>query len=162
MREQFVAAGGAGVHCFSVAFDASTLSWENFRSDIIGATDPTRAAPGSLRADILEQWRALGLPARPSMAANGVHASAGPLEGLKERLIWLHGDLAFAHQAIAADPFGAKLLATGVAAGDLATLLSGNPFVSPPDGSAPEKIFDLTEGMDSAAVLALAPRLSLA
>ena len=50
---------------------------------MIGATNPSVAAAGSCRARLLEAWEDLGLTEAPGMPNNGVHASAGPLEGLK-------------------------------------------------------------------------------
>lgn len=86
---------------------------------IIGATNPTAAQPGSVRQKILADWQgglrriravarhgaavqlhlgggaALGLASEPNTGDNGVHASAGPLEGLRERMVrivmpWCH------------------------------------------------------------------------
>jgi hypothetical protein len=75
---------------------------------IIGATNPTAAQPGSVRQKILADWQgepsascamhdqytqqrwcgaALGLASEPNTGDNGVHASAGPLEGLRERMV---------------------------------------------------------------------------
>ena len=56
---------------------------------VLGATDPTQAAAGSLRRQILERWRELGLKAEPNVGDNGVHASASPFEGLAERMNWI-------------------------------------------------------------------------
>ena len=40
------------------------------------------------RRAILDDWRALGLPACPDTGDNGVHASASPFEALSERVNW--------------------------------------------------------------------------
>jgi len=74
---------------YCVEFKEDELSWAAFRKRIIGATDPEVAEPGSLRAEILNRWEALGLMKIPDLGLNGIHASAGPFEGLKERIIWL-------------------------------------------------------------------------
>ena len=102
----------------------------------------------------------MGLPAQPSMAANGCHASAGPLEGLKERLVWAQRDKAYSASGLAADPFGAQLLDAGVPVATLQHWLATNPPVCAPGGAA-DKVFDLTEGLDSSKVLALAPTLEV-
>mmetsp|Transcript_141091 Transcript_141091/g.367249 ORF Transcript_141091/g.367249 Transcript_141091/m.367249 type:complete len:1799 (+) Transcript_141091:59-5455(+) len=81
-------AHGAEVLYFVVEFDPARLSWRQFRSEIVGATNPLKASPKSMRAQLHQHWRALGLPAAPDMLNNGVHASAGPLEGLRERMLW--------------------------------------------------------------------------
>ena len=59
------------------------IAWSDARSNFIGATDPTKANPGSLRREFLEQKEALGL-AEVSQGVNGVHLSAGPVEALVE------------------------------------------------------------------------------
>jgi nucleoside diphosphate kinase len=59
-----------------------TLSWADFREQLVGATDPSRALPTSLRGELLKQWKSLGLAAPPAGADNGFHASASPLESL--------------------------------------------------------------------------------
>ena len=93
MREKFVAAG-VKVAWMVVEFDEAKVSWAHFRQNIIGATDPTAAAAGSLRHKIMSEWKALGLAFEPSTADNGVHASAGPVEAMRERMIWLGVPLA--------------------------------------------------------------------
>ena len=87
-----------------------------------------------------------------------MHASAGPLEGLKERVVWVARDPLFGEGSLRADPFGAALLKTGVPLGTLQAWLSTNPAVTTPGGEV-GKVFDLTEGMDSADMLALASKL---
>jgi len=59
------------------------LSWREARNSFIGATDPSRAAPGSIRRELLVNQAALGL-SDVSPSANGVHLSAGPVEALVE------------------------------------------------------------------------------
>jgi nucleoside diphosphate kinase len=139
MREKFIS-GGALVHWFLVRFPEASLSWAAFREATIGATNPEEAAPGSLRRRVLDEWAALGLPCQPSTADNGVHASAGPVEGLRERAIWLG-------TALDADPFGAELLAAGVSRATVERLCA-NEVVSLLGATGPA--YDLTEGVDSA------------
>lgn len=59
------------------------LDWEKARNELIGATSPEKAQDGSLRRLFLDQQKELGLPAISS-SWNGVHLSAGPVEGLVE------------------------------------------------------------------------------
>lgn len=96
MRDKFTSTALApnGVRWMRVAWDARKLTWAAFRGDVVGATNPAKAAPGSLRGKLHAGWRALGLPAAPFGADNGIHASASPIEALNERLIWLGGELA--------------------------------------------------------------------
>ena len=77
--EHFTEAGRSIV-VFTLTGD---LDWETAREHFIGATNPTKAEAGSLRRSFLEQKDELGL-AEVSQGSNGVHLSAGPVEGLVE------------------------------------------------------------------------------
>jgi len=39
-----------------VEWEAKDLSWRDFRSGLLGATDPTEAAADSLRGMVAAQW----------------------------------------------------------------------------------------------------------
>ena len=84
MRDKFTstALAPSGVRWLRVAWDMHKLTWASFREDVVGATDPAKAAPASLRGKLMACWQALGLPAAPHGADNGVHASASPIEAL--------------------------------------------------------------------------------
>ena len=120
------------------------LSWRAFRREVIGATDPEAAADGSARAALRASWEELGLDAAPSTGNNGVHASAGPLEGLKERCVW-------AGATLESDAFAQQLLAAGLERSTLEAWLDTNPVVTL-EGKT-DKVFDLTEEMSAAEVL---------
>jgi nucleoside diphosphate kinase len=92
MRDCYTMAG-ASIHWFDVEWNREKSSWADFRSVILGATDPEASAPGSLRGQIKAKWQELGLNAAPSIRDNGVHASASPLEAMAERANWLGDDL---------------------------------------------------------------------
>lgn len=62
---------------------SSDLNWKEARTNFIGATNPEAAMEGSIRRTLLEQKDALGLD-EISQGVNGVHLSAGPVEGLVE------------------------------------------------------------------------------
>ena len=64
MRSKFVGEG-TSIYCFVVEFSPKTLSWEAFRNNVLGPTDPAEAPPGSLRKTILDDYKALGLTAKP-------------------------------------------------------------------------------------------------
>jgi nucleoside diphosphate kinase len=130
---------GAQVVLYEASFNPEDLSWDAFRSELIGATDPAKAKAGSLRNLMLEKWRELGLPGKPEMSRNGVHASAGTLEGLRERMVWLGTDPL-------QDDFGAALLEAGMSADRLYALLE-NPVVRM--NGREEPLFDLTEDLDA-------------
>lgn len=62
---------------------ASDTSWESLRRDMTGATNPERSEPGSLRETLLRRKDELGIPTFNG-PLNGVHVSAGPIEGMIE------------------------------------------------------------------------------
>ncbi len=62
---------------------ATNTDWATARNDFVGVTNPAKANPGSLRRILLEKREALGLE-EISQGINGVHLSAGPVEGLVE------------------------------------------------------------------------------
>lgn len=143
MRQAFVEPS-ASVRYMVCEWDEGELSWSAFRQQVIGATDPAKARAGSLRAELLARWQELGLAGAPTQGLNGVHASAGPLEGLKERCVW-------ASASVEGDPLGQSLLEGGLELRTLQSWLEDNPVVTL-DGKT-DKVFDLTEEMGTAAVL---------
>ena len=88
MRNEYCAAGRK-IHYYTVEFDPAKLSWSDFRSKVLGPTDPADAPAGALRGEILKDWKNLGLTAAPNVGDNGVHASASPFEAMAERMNWL-------------------------------------------------------------------------
>jgi len=134
LREKFVATG-VTVHWFVVRFDAERLTWSTFRRDVIGATNPTDAVAGSLRAKFRDEWEALGLHSPTNYQDNAVHASAGPLEALRERMIWAREDPCD-------DPFGVAISSCGLEG------LLENPDIVLQDGRQ-GSAFDLLEDVDS-------------
>lgn len=62
---------------------ASDINWDNARQNFIGTTNPHTAAAGSLRNTFLLRQAELGIP-EVSQGMNGIHLSAGPIEGLVE------------------------------------------------------------------------------
>ena len=87
----------------------SNTSWSDARNKMIGKTNPADAAPGSIRRTLLEHKEDFGLKA-VSPSWNGVHLSAGPVEGLVE-LIRYNSDQDNNKQLTATSfDFGKKLL----------------------------------------------------
>ena len=78
-----------GIRWFVVSWDEGTMSWDAFRTQFIGATNPAKASVGSLRAIVYTDWEELGLAQQPSGADNSFHASASPVEAAYEMGIWL-------------------------------------------------------------------------
>jgi hypothetical protein len=67
-----------------VIFEAlSNTTWSILRRQLLGATDPTKAAEGSIRQMLLMLRSELGLSV-VNLSNNGVHMSSGPLEGMIE------------------------------------------------------------------------------
>eukprot|EP00667_Euglena_gracilis_P023247 EG_transcript_26205 len=92
MREKYTKPG-ASISYLLVEWDPAQLSWADFRGKVLGATDPTQAVAGSLRRQILDNWKELGLQSEPNVGDNGVHASASPFEALAERMNWVGAKL---------------------------------------------------------------------
>lgn len=123
----------------------SHAAWSDLRGKLAGATDPTKAEKGSLRNQLLEKQDELELP-DVSQGANGIHLSAGPLEGMVEirRFLGDHGSgelLAWKDLA-----FGALLERSAVTPEQIKKL-ADNPMVSVKGES--ESAFDGTEEMDA-------------
>lgn len=61
----------------------SNSDWVDLRRKMLGATNPVYAFQGSIRQTLLNQRERFGLT-NVSQSANGIHLSAGPLEGMVE------------------------------------------------------------------------------
>eukprot|EP00429_Kryptoperidinium_foliaceum_P067148 CAMPEP_0176053898 /NCGR_PEP_ID=MMETSP0120_2-20121206/26813_1 /TAXON_ID=160619 /ORGANISM="Kryptoperidinium foliaceum, Strain CCMP 1326" /LENGTH=1339 /DNA_ID=CAMNT_0017387359 /DNA_START=54 /DNA_END=4073 /DNA_ORIENTATION=- len=146
-RDTFLSSG-VGSTYFVVEFNPAIWSWRRFRSHVVGATDPATASPESIRGALYREWEAVGLKAQPDMLNNCIHASEGPLEGLRERMLW-------AGVKLSEDPFARLLLSCGVPQATLETWL-GNPVVDrwPADSVATTvtsgPIFECSAKRDSA------------
>lgn len=70
------------MHYHVVDFDSSTVSWKEFRRNVLGVTNAAKADPDSLRGKLYAEFP-VAFPGRD----NFVHGSAGPLEGLIERTV---------------------------------------------------------------------------
>jgi len=140
MRDKYVK--GVGIRYYAVGWGADNIPWSKFRGELIGATDPTTAAATSIRGELLAQWEDLGLPACPDTGDNGIHASAGPLEGLKERMTWMGLD-------IKSDPFGGQLLSWTDNNEDRIKGWLNDEVVEEKNSGEKGKIFDLTEDKDT-------------
>jgi hypothetical protein len=69
---------------FVVEFDPDRISWTQFRKSILGSTDASKADPESFRGQLYSRdGDRLEYPGRD----NFVHGSAGPVEGLIERIV---------------------------------------------------------------------------
>lgn len=127
---------------FVVEFDPGRISWQAFRTQLLGATDASRAEPGSFRAALYAEFR-IDFPGRD----NFVHGSAGPLEGLVERTL---------HEtdfALASNPAGQHLERRGVTLEQFSAWLDTCPV------RQLGAIFDATEGTNTADILETLDRL---
>jgi len=106
MRSAYVKPG-VSIYYYNVEWDASKVSWSDFRGQVLGPTDPEEAPKDSLRGLIMSDWKNLGLGFRPNVGDNGVHASASPAEALFERMNWLGADCK-------TDYFGKAMLDAGI------------------------------------------------
>lgn len=149
MRGKFTEAP-AKIHYFTVEWDAATLSWEDFRGKVLGATDPSTAAEGSVRREILNNWQKLGLASKPFTGDNGVHASASPFEAMAERANWLGHKLE-------TDIYGKAMLASGIPRSTITAWIQ-DPQVSLVDGSK-GSLFDALEDTNAIVCLEKAKQL---
>merc|ERR1712087_879129 len=131
--------GGTCIYYYCVEWDGKEHSWSDFREKILGATDPTTAAEGSLRRTIMEQYKDLGLSSEPNVGDNGVHASASPFEALCERMNWLEGKAS-------EDKFGRAMIAAGISEETIKTW-SKDPQVEVEGNKA--SLFDSLEDINS-------------
>lgn len=133
---------GASILVLTVQSDAD---WDALRTDMIGATDPQDAAAGSIRRTLLERQDALGLPP-VDQGSNGVHLSAGPLEGLVETIRFVSdhdaGDTIAPEQTAAGRAF-----LEGDIDADALEFLLGNPVLEVDDEYI--SAFDLTEEINT-------------
>lgn len=53
MRSKFV--GDVSIHCYEVQWEPKKLSWESFRGELLGPTDPAECPAGSIRKAILDE-----------------------------------------------------------------------------------------------------------
>lgn len=147
-------AGGAGagrVRWLSVEFSPVHVPWHRFRSEILGATNPAEAAEHSIRGQFYRHWARLGLQQPPDTYNNCVHASSGPLEGLREWMLWTGG-------ALRDHPLARSLLSGGVPE-DLVRAWLENPRVEGwrlGQEAVSGPVFACSEGCDHAALRASA------
>jgi nucleoside diphosphate kinase len=127
---------GACIACFVVR---GATPWKKARSEFAGATAPEEAVPGSIRNGLLTRKKEFGLP-EVSPNLNGVHLSAGPLEGVVEIMRF-----SARHRELEDLVFG-KMLIENFDGPDIDSMLS-NSIVAARHGST--SCFDLTEELDS-------------
>ena len=146
MRADYVEDGNQVVY-FTVEWREKDLSWAEFRQNVVGATDPAKAVPTSLRAKLLRAYKELGISALPSIQNNCIHASAGPIEAMRERSVWVG-------MPLNDDPFAQVLVNHNGIPFSLVQSWANNDIVSFEDRSGPA--FDVFEDVDSSKVVEMA------
>jgi nucleoside diphosphate kinase len=84
---------GEQICWYTVQWPSDALTWSDFRTVVLGSTDPSKAPPFSVRREIYDHYKTLGLTSKPNTGDNGVHASASPFEAMIERANWLKADI---------------------------------------------------------------------
>jgi len=138
MRSKFVGEG-VSIHCYEVEWDPKDLSWDSFRGELLGPTDPKECPEGSIRRSILDNYVDLGLTSVPNKGDNGVHASASPFEGLAEKCNWLGA-------SIETDGFAKALMDSGLSKKTIEEW-SVDPRVNLPGGEK-GSVFDALEDLN--------------
>ena len=118
--------------------------WRVLRESLTGATNPLKAAEGSIRRTFLERQNELHLR-EVSQGANGIHVSAGPLEGMVE-IQRFFDDRSTAPMTLSATSFGQRLLKASLPESTLDTLATNPSFER--DGKL-ISAFDATEECDA-------------
>jgi len=146
---------GEKIRWYTVSWNSDSLSWEDFRGKVLGATDPSEAPKGSIRRVILDQYRKLGLASKPNTGDNGVHASASPFEALAERNNWLG-------KSVEEDSYGKGLVAAGVPLETIAKWSADAQVTvegETKDGKT-MSVFDTLEDLDADTILAKVKKIS--
>ncbi|WFB34451.1 hypothetical protein P3T73_09780 [Kiritimatiellota bacterium B12222] len=124
----------------------SNQDWDVLRTQLTGSTDPSKAEAGSIRAELLAHKDVFNLK-DVNQGSNGVHLSAGPLEGMVELQRFFTDHDKESRLELSDTIFGAQLLAAGISEDRLKELAS-NPELTV-DGQN-ISAFDLTEEVNAA------------
>jgi len=121
---------------------SADIDWKSARNEFLGATNPNKALTNTIRHDLLLRSKEFGIP-EISYAKNGVHLSAGPIEGLVE-LVRFGSDFSDSNKikTYADYPLGVELM-NHFNSKQINDILD-NCIVKTPDGKN-MSVFDLTE-----------------
>ncbi len=126
----------------------SNTPWQSLRNDLIGNTFPEKAAPSSIRGAFFANPAQYGLT-KVEISQNGVHLSAGPVEGAFEVLNFF-GSL---YQGAAEKPLPLlirRLMAAGLSAAAADQVRANPPVIV---GEKHTDLFSATEDMDTDAAI---------
>lgn len=139
VRERYMADEASilyGIFCFS----APALTWKQFRQEVIGATNPAEAHPGSVRGYLFAHAAEFGLTV--NNGDNVIHASASPFEALIEKNLWLKGFDS------GTDPLYALLHKSGMDIAFIQKQYDSNPVVTLKNGRT-GTLLDVLEDSDT-------------
>lgn len=136
---EILTAPDARVLTMTVSFDPARLSWKRFRTEIVGATNPAEAHPGSVRGWCYAHREALGLEV--GYRENVIHASASAFEAVVEKWIWLGA------KGLETDPLAAALRSAGISPDRWIAWRDRNPQVVMGERRGP--LVDLLEERDA-------------
>lgn len=140
-----------------LVFEArSKMPWSTLRQRFAGSTDPSQASEGSIRRELLRHQSELGMQ-EVSRASNGVHVSAGPLEGMVEVRRFFGNPIADNALAFVETCFGKDLVYSGLSA-EAVERFSANPDLA--IGNRLVSAFDVTEEMNAGDAVQLLARAS--
>jgi len=132
-------------HGIIVLEGLSKLPWKDLRNKVCGVTDPKDAVSGSIRNLLLTHKDDFGLK-DVDKGTNGVHMSAGPLEGMVELARFFSDKDAGKSLTYGDTAFGALLESKGVSHSNVDKLATNPDFDI--DGKK-VSAFDLTEEKDA-------------
>lgn len=135
--------------CIVVFTLSSDTNWQVARSNFIGATFPESANKGSIRRELLDNKDTFGLE-EVSQGLNGVHLSAGPVEGLVELIRYNSDFRNDASKKTYKDYSFGKSIESSFTPSQVESILSNNNLEV--EGKM-VSIFDLTEEKDSDAAI---------
>lgn len=127
----------------------SNQDWEVLRSELTGSTNPATAKQGSIRAELLARQEEFQLK-EVNQGSNGVHLSAGPLEGMVELQRFFTDHTTDHVLALTDTLFGEQLADAGLNPEKIESLAT-NPALEV-DGQS-ISAFDLTEELNAADAL---------
>ena len=129
---------------------SGNASWSYIRTNFLGKPDPAAAVPGSIRHELFANRNHFGLR-EVSLARNGAHLSAGPIEALIELKRCLSNFANNNLRPIEAFQFGRKLI-SNFSPEEIAVILD-NVTVEYEANKC--SLYDLTEGMDESKTIEL-------
>jgi hypothetical protein len=130
-------------HAIIVFECRSDMSWKGLRTDVCGPTDPSKPPAGSIRNLLFVGKELYGMK-EVNSGSNGVHMSAGPLEGMVELQRFFSSEES--HLSFTDTAFGDLLRRRGVPASTIERL-AGNPTLSIKGKNV--SAFDATEESDA-------------